>query len=96
MISILGPLGTLKGPQRTTVNRAADSMAPVSLASELSDLQIGAPLSRESACRWLRCEDELLPRLLSAARQAKERFKPHVITYSRKAIEVSRRQRGLA
>src|ERR1700739_1728365 len=51
MISILGPLGTLKGPQRTTVNRGADSMSPVSLASELSDLQIGAPLSRKSACR---------------------------------------------
>src|SRR6201997_4680191 len=86
MISILGPLGTLKGPPRTTVNRGADSMAPVSLASELSDLQIGAPLSRQSACRWLRCEDELLPRLLSAARQAKERFKPRVITYSRKVF----------
>jgi len=67
------------------VNRAADSMASVSpLASDLSDLQIRASLSRESACRWLRCEDEVLPELLSAARAAKERFKPRVITYSRK------------
>ena len=60
-------------------------MASVSpLASDLSDLQIRASLSRESACRWLRCEDEVLPELLSAARAAKERFKPRVITYSRK------------
>ena len=69
------------------MNRAADSMASVSpLASDLSDLQIRASLSRESACRWLRCEDEVLPELLSAARAAKERFKPRVITYSRKVF----------
>src|ERR1700739_4785873 len=86
MISILGPLGTLKGPQRTTVNRGADSMAPVSLASELSDLQIGAPLSRQSACRRLRCEHDFLLRLLPAARRGKERFNPGVITYSRKVF----------
>jgi len=62
-------------------------MASVSpLASDLSDLQIRASLSRESACRWLRCEDEVLPELLSAARAAKERFKPRVITYSRKVF----------
>jgi 7,8-didemethyl-8-hydroxy-5-deazariboflavin synthase CofG subunit len=68
------------------VNRAADSIAPVSLASELSDLQTRVPLSRESACRWLRCNDELLPGLLSAAREAKEQFRPGVITYSRKVF----------
>jgi 7,8-didemethyl-8-hydroxy-5-deazariboflavin synthase CofG subunit len=38
------------------------------------------------ACRWLRCDQELLPHLLSAARAAKERFKPGVITYSRKVF----------
>src|SRR5215469_544527 len=69
------------------VNRAADSMAPVSnLTSDLSDFQAGAPLSRESAGHWLRCGDHLLPELLSAARAAKERFKPSVITYSRKVF----------
>ena len=69
------------------MNRAAESMASISpLASDVSDLQIRASLSRESACRWLRCEDELLPELLSAARAAKERFKPGVITYSRKVF----------
>jgi FO synthase len=61
-------------------------MASSTLTSDLSDLQAGAPLSRESACRWLRCENELLPELLSAARAAKERFKPGVVTYSRKVI----------
>jgi FO synthase len=43
-------------------------------------------MSRESAHAWLRCGDELLPELLSAARAAKERFKPGVITYSRKVF----------
>jgi len=44
------------------------------------------PLSREAACQWIRCSDEDLPRLLSAARAAKERFKPAVVTYSRKVF----------
>ena len=62
-------------------------MAPVSTrVADLSDLQAGTPLSREAACRWLRCEDEALPELLSAARAAKERFKPGVVTYSRKVF----------
>ena len=34
----------------------------------------------------MECVDEDLPELLSAARTAKERFKPHVITYSRKVF----------
>jgi len=42
------------------------------------------PLSRETACRLIQCSDEELPELLSAAVAAKERFKPIVITYSRK------------
>jgi 7,8-didemethyl-8-hydroxy-5-deazariboflavin synthase CofG subunit len=62
-------------------------MAHISpLATDLSDLQAGAPLSRETACRWLSCDDEFLPELLSAARAAKEQFKPGVITYSRKVF----------
>jgi len=56
------------------------------LTKDVSELQVGVPLSRESACAWLRCADELLPELLSAARTAKERFKPSVITYSRKVF----------
>lgn len=41
--------------------------------------------SREAVC-LLRCDDEDLPGLLSAARAARERFKPGVITYSRKVF----------
>src|SRR5579871_3275311 len=62
-------------------------MTPLStLRSDLTDLEAGVPLSRESACRWLLCEDEMLPHLLSAARAAKQQFKPGVITYSRKVF----------
>ncbi|MGO9646495.1 MAG: 7,8-didemethyl-8-hydroxy-5-deazariboflavin synthase CofG [Terriglobales bacterium] len=43
-------------------------------------------LSREAACRLVRCPEEQLPELLAAAVAAKERFKPGVITYSRKVF----------
>lgn len=56
------------------------------LAEDLADLRSGSPLTREPARRLLRCHDEFLPELLSAARAAKERFKPGVITYSRKVF----------
>jgi len=44
------------------------------------------PISREAACRLLRADDGLLPSLLSAAQLARARFKPGVITYSRKVF----------
>ena len=43
-------------------------------------------MAREIASRLLRCNDEELPQLLTAARAAKERFKPGVVTYSRKVF----------
>lgn len=43
-------------------------------------------LFREQACRLIGCSDDELPPLLSAARAAKEQFKPGVITYSRKVF----------
>lgn len=43
-------------------------------------------LSRETALRLLRCPDQALPALLAAACAARERFKPGVITYSRKVF----------
>src|ERR1700758_692530 len=49
-------------------------------------MQSGQALSRAAACDLMRCSDELLPELLSRARAAKERFKPGVITYSRKVF----------
>src|SRR5437868_12030389 len=50
----------------------------VELASE--------PLSREDAYRWICAADDELPELLAAACKARDRFKPGVITYSRKVF----------
>ncbi len=44
------------------------------------------PVSRDAALRLIRSTDDELPHLLCAARTAKERFKPGVITYSRKVF----------
>src|SRR5260221_14298872 len=44
------------------------------------------PISRGAACRLLRTDAEVLPSLLSAAQVARARFKPAVITYSRKVF----------
>jgi 7,8-didemethyl-8-hydroxy-5-deazariboflavin synthase CofG subunit len=55
-------------------------------AALLSALQPCPPISRELALSLIRCSDHDLPALLSAARAAKERFKPGVITYSRKVF----------
>ena len=46
----------------------------------------GEAISREDALQLLRCPDSDLPDLLAAARAAKERFKPGVVTYSRKVF----------
>jgi FO synthase len=43
-------------------------------------------LSREEACRWICASDDELPELLANARAARDRFKPGVITYSRKVF----------
>jgi 7,8-didemethyl-8-hydroxy-5-deazariboflavin synthase CofG subunit len=50
------------------------------------DLHLPAPLSREDAYQWIDASDEKLPVLLAAARKARDRFKPGVITYSRKVF----------
>ena len=55
-------------------------------ASVLPNVSAGVPISRAAALRLIRCDDETLPELLVAARAAKERFKPGVITYSRKVF----------
>jgi len=44
------------------------------------------PISPSDAVRLILCHDDDLPELLAAARAAKERFKPGVITYSRKVF----------
>jgi len=57
-----------------------------SLDSYLGELRSGLPLSRDLACRLIRASDHELPALLAAAVEAKQRFKPGVITYSRKVF----------
>src|SRR5467141_3097058 len=57
------------------------SATPADLASSGE-----TPISREAACRLLRADDDALPSLLSAAQVARARFKPAVITYSRKVF----------
>jgi 7,8-didemethyl-8-hydroxy-5-deazariboflavin synthase CofG subunit len=52
----------------------------------LDDLSSGSLLSRELACSLIRASDDELPALLAAALEAKQRFKPGVITYSRKVF----------
>jgi 7,8-didemethyl-8-hydroxy-5-deazariboflavin synthase CofG subunit len=58
----------------------------VPCASVLAELHPGVPIARDAAVRLIQCSDHDLPDLLAAARAAKERFKPGVITYSRKVF----------
>src|SRR5208337_1807522 len=55
-------------------------------AEDLAAVCPGEPISRETALRLIQCSDEDLPPLLALARAAKEKFKPGVITYSRKVF----------
>jgi len=58
----------------------------IDCATMLARLEPDEPISREAAVRLIRCADEELPDLLGAARAARDRFKPGVITYSRKVF----------
>ena len=60
-----------------------DASTLIAAAESASD---GAELSRETACELLRANDDALPALLSAAQTARAKFKPPVITYSRKVF----------
>ena len=55
-------------------------------APDFDELKSGAAISRQRGLGLLRCSDAELPELLAAAQTAKERFKPRVITYSRKVF----------
>ncbi len=63
-------------------NRASSQF----LAACLREVRDGRVLTAEIACQLLRCDDELLPELLATARALKERYRPGVITYSRKVF----------
>jgi 7,8-didemethyl-8-hydroxy-5-deazariboflavin synthase CofG subunit len=55
-------------------------------AEIFAEISPGAPISRDAAIELMQCSDDDLPQLLAMARAAKERFKPGVITYSRKVF----------
>lgn len=57
-----------------------------SLTAYLDEVRDGLPLSREGACLLLHCPDDELPVLMAAALELKQRFRPGVITYSRKVF----------
>jgi 7,8-didemethyl-8-hydroxy-5-deazariboflavin synthase CofG subunit len=65
---------------------ASAAMSAADLRARVRETLDGQLLSRDLACQLLRCDDELLPELLSAARAAKEKYRPGIITYSRKVF----------
>jgi FO synthase len=72
-----------------SVNVVVVSTPPASraaCASALAEVRPGVPISREAALHLIQCPDDDLSELLAAARAANERFKPGVITYSRKVF----------
>ncbi len=73
---------------RISKHRRMATLFPDSLSATAAELtDAGAkPISREAACRLLRADDDMLPSLLTAAQSARARFKPGVITYSRKVF----------
>jgi len=58
-----------------------DTLVPAVLANAGS-----IPISREAACQLLHADDAMLPSLLQAAQLARNKFRPGVITYSRKVF----------
>ena len=67
------------------VVQRAPSFEKRNLRAYLNEVRDGLPVSREMAYRLMQSSDEL-PELLAAARAIRDRFKPGVITYSRKVF----------
>ena len=63
-----------------------NSVTELERCAELAELQPEIAVSRDAAVHLIRCSDVELPELLAAARAAKERFKPGIVTYSRKVF----------
>ena len=57
----------------------------LSLLAELEAAGAGT-LSREAACKLLLASDQTLPALLASAQRLRDRFKPGIVTYSRKVF----------
>ncbi len=56
------------------------------LTSRESHGPLDLPLTREAALRWIHASEDELSDLLATARSARDRFKPGIITYSRKVF----------
>src|SRR5277367_3923781 len=52
----------------------------------VDELRSGLPLSRDGACQLIGCNERELPALLAASMEVRQRFKPGVVTYSRKVF----------
>ncbi len=72
---------TFIAPRGTMADVSADS-----LAGQLREVHDGAELAPEVAVRLLRCDDDVLPALLTTARALKEQYHPGIVTYSRKVF----------
>src|SRR3954469_8367206 len=71
----------------TRITRPKDAVKTrEDLRAVLQEAGDGASLTPEVAVDLLRCEDELLPELLSAAQKLKQGYHPAVVTYSRKVF----------
>jgi 7,8-didemethyl-8-hydroxy-5-deazariboflavin synthase CofG subunit len=83
-----GRLGSSSGNpvNLSSVNSSGGCEVTAPRSAPWAGFEEGRPISRELACRLIACSDHELPALLSAARAAKERFKPGAVTYSRKVF----------
>jgi 7,8-didemethyl-8-hydroxy-5-deazariboflavin synthase CofG subunit len=63
-----------------------NSVTELERHAELAELRPEIAVSRDAAVRLMGCSDIELPELLAAARAAKDRFKPGMVTYSRKVF----------
>jgi 7,8-didemethyl-8-hydroxy-5-deazariboflavin synthase CofG subunit len=61
------------------------SQSALSMSAGLEVAGTGT-ISRDAACQLLSCGDETLPALLASAQRLRDRFKPGIVTYSRKVF----------
>jgi 7,8-didemethyl-8-hydroxy-5-deazariboflavin synthase CofG subunit len=88
---VAGPQGRQKPARHFRDGKAAgvrktSPLGMVEFAELLSDLRAGLPLTRDMALRLIACSNRDLPELLATAVHLKEKFKPGIITYSRKVF----------
>jgi FO synthase len=70
----------------TARQKATADLSTDFLGEYLREVCEGRPLSADIACQLLRCDDEVLHKLLATARALKEQYRPGVVTYSRKVF----------